>query len=89
MKLSKEKIEQGAITAIVTLIVAAVGVAIFNIESALYAGITSGLSVTVGKEYGDSIIMEDSWHWKDAMPGMIGVIVGLLMCITLYLIVIL
>ena len=78
MKVNKERIEQAGITAIVTLIVAMVGATMFNIYAALYSGIAAGLSVTVGKEYGDSLVIENSWHWIDAIPGFIGVIVGIL-----------
>lgn len=86
MIVNKEEIEQGVITAAVTLIVAAVGFAMFNLGVAVYSGITAGLSVTVGKEYGDSLIMENSWHWRDILPSVTGVVVGLVMCLTLYLI---
>ena len=86
MIVNKEEIEQGIITAAVTLIVAAVGFAMFNLGVAVYSGITAGLSVTVGKEYGDSLIMENSWHWRDILPSVTGVVVGLVMCLTLYLI---
>lgn len=83
IKISKEGIEQSAITAVITLIVAAVGFAIFGLNVAVYSGIAAGLSTTVGKEYGDSLIMEDSWHWRDAVPALIGVIIGLLLCLML------
>ena len=87
MKFSKQGIEQAGITAVVTLIVATMGVAIFNVEAAIYSGITAGLSVTVGKEYGDSTIIENRWHWRDVVPGITGVIVGLIMSLLFYLIV--
>lgn len=85
MIINKERIEQCAITAVVTLIVSAVGFAMFDLGVAVYSGITAGLSVTVGKEYGDSIVIEDSWHWHDIIPAIAGVIAGLLMCLMLYL----
>jgi len=84
MKVNNKKIEQSAITAVITLIVAAVGYAMFNASVALYSGITAGLSVTVGKEYGDSLVMEDNWHVGDIIPAIVGVAAGLLMCIMLY-----
>lgn len=84
MKVNNKKIEQSAITAVITLIVAAVGYAMFNASVALYSGITAGLSVTVGKEYGDSLVMEDNWHIGDIVPAIVGVAAGLLMCIMLY-----
>ena len=84
MKLNKEQIEQGGITAIVTFIVALVAISMFGINSAVYSGIAAGLSVTVGKEYGDSLIIENVWHWKDVIPGVVGVITGILACVTLY-----
>lgn len=83
MTASKEQIEQAAITTIVTLIVSLVAMSMFNIDDAIYSGIASGLSVTIGKEYGDSLILENAWHWKDIIPGCIGVIVGMLMCIAI------
>ena len=83
---NEQSIEQGAITAFVTLIVAAVGIAVFNIDTAIYSGIVSGLSVTIGKEYGDSLIINNKWHWKDIIPGIIGVAVGLLACAILFVI---
>lgn len=85
MIINKERIEQCAITAVVTLIVSAVGFAMFDLGVAVYSGITAGLSVTVGKEYGDSVLMEDSWHWKDVIPALTGVVAGLLMFLMLYL----
>lgn len=59
---------------------------LFNIGVAAFSGIAAGLSVTVGKEYGDSLSMEESWHWKDALPGALGVIIGLLACLIFYMI---
>lgn len=84
MTINRNNIEQAGITAIVTLIVAAVGAVVFDINTALYSGISAGLSVTVGKEYGDSVIIENSWHWKDIFPGFIGVIAGLIIGVILY-----
>ena len=59
---------------------------LFDIGVAAFSGIAAGLSVTVGKEYGDSLSMEDSWHWKDTLPGVSGVVFGLLSCLIFYLI---
>ena len=85
MKINKETIEQSTITAIVTFIVATVGVVLFDINAAVYSGIVAGLSVTVGKEYGDSLVIEGSLHWRDIMPAGTGVIIGLLIFSFLYL----
>lgn len=86
MKISKESIEQSAITATITLIVAMVGAIMFSIDVAVFSGIAAGLSVTVGKEYGDSLVVESSWHWHDIIPAIAGVIVGLLIFVILYFI---
>ena len=86
MLISKQSIDQIAITAVITFIVAAVGVTMFGADAALYSGIAAGLSVTVGKEYGDALAIENSWHWKDVVPGVIGVIIGILACLILNLI---
>jgi hypothetical protein len=83
--INKQAIEQSAITAIVTFIVSVVGLSIFNINCAVYSGIAAGLSVTVGKEYGDSLIMENNWHWHDVIPGIVGVFIGILMCVILHM----
>ena len=84
MRISKEQIEQASITAVVTFIVTIVGVTVFNVNAAIYSGIVAGLSVTIGKEYDDSLIIENHWHWSDVVPGVIGVTVGLLMSMLLY-----
>lgn len=86
MTVNKEQVEQGVITAIITFIVAMVGLTMFNVNVALYSGIAAGLSVTVGKEYGDSLVIENSWHWSDIIPGVAGDIVGIVACIVIYLI---
>lgn len=84
MRVNKEQAEQGVITAIITFIVAMVGITIFNFNVGIYSGIASGLSVTVGKEYGDSLVIENSWHWKDIIPGVAGDIIGIIACIIFY-----
>lgn len=86
MIVNKEMIEQAGITAVVTFIVATVAFTVFDVSAATYSGISAGLSVTVGKEYGDSLIIENSWHWKDVIPGVIGVFAGILACMILYFI---
>lgn len=78
MKINKEYIEQAGITAIFTLIVALVGAAVFDLNAAIYSGIAAGLCITVGKEYGDSLIVDNVWHWSDIIPGIAGVCAGLL-----------
>lgn len=83
---SKENIEQSAITAIVTFVVTTVGIVLFDINAAVYSGVAAGLSVTVGKEYGDSLVVEGGLHWHDVVPAGTGVIIGLLAFIILYLI---
>lgn len=84
MKVSKEQIEQGVITAIITFIVAMVGTTVFNINVGMYSGIAAGLSVTVGKEYGDSLVINNKWHWSDIIPGVAGDIVGVMACLIFY-----
>lgn len=84
MKPSKERILQLVITAVITVIVGTVGFAMFDIGTAVYAGIAAGLSVSVGKEYGDSLTAVNQWEWGDILAGVIGIIAGILICITVY-----
>ena len=78
MKINKERVEQASITAVITFIVTAVGVTMFGVDAAIYSGIAAGLSITVGKEYGNSLVIENNWHWKDVIPGIAGVLIGTL-----------
>ena len=58
----------------------------FGLDAAIYSGITSGFSVIVGKEYADSLASKSNWNWSDVLTGCIGVLIGVIVCITLYLI---
>jgi hypothetical protein len=62
------------------------GLTIFGLDAAIYSAITSGLSVTVGKEYADSLTSKNKWNWSDILTSFVGVLVGIVICITLYLI---
>jgi uncharacterized protein YfiM (DUF2279 family) len=62
------------------------GLTIFGLDAAIYSGITSGFSVIVGKEYADSLASKNNWNWPDVLTGLVGVIIGIIVCITLYLI---
>lgn len=85
MTVDKEKIIQIIITITITIIVGVVGCSIFGIDAGVYSGITAGLSVMVGKEYGDSLSSKNNWNWADILSSCIGVAVGTVICITLYL----
>jgi hypothetical protein len=84
--LNKEKIIQTAITITITIIVGVMGLTMFGLDAAIYSGITSGFSVIVGKEYADSLATKSNWNWSDVLTGCVGVFVGVIVCITLYLI---
>lgn len=62
------------------------GLTMFGLDAAIYSGITSGLSVIVGKEYADSLASKNNWNWSDVLTGCTGVLTGIIICITLYLI---
>lgn len=84
MIINKSNIVQVIITTAITVIVSTVGLTLFNAYVAIYSGITSGLSVTVGKEYADSLTPKDHWNFRDLLANCIGVLVGILITMTLY-----
>ena len=79
MTINKERLQEAIVTAAITFIVGTMGTAIFDINAGIYSGIAAGLSMCVGKEYGDSLNKEHRWEWGDILFGGIGVIIGVLL----------
>lgn len=76
--ITKERIQEAIVSAAITFIVTVMGIKLFGIGASIYAGITAGLCVSVGKEYGDSLNKENHWEWRDILFGIIGTVTGVL-----------
>jgi len=86
IKISKEDVAQITVTTCITVIVGLVGFMLFDLNCGVYAAITSGLSIGVGKEYADSLSSQDKWSWRDVITGSLGAVIGLVICLIFYLI---
>lgn len=84
VKISKEDIVQITVTTIITFIVGVMGFVMFGVECGIYSALTSGLCIGVGKEYADSLSIENSWSWNDVITACSGSVLGLIMFLIFY-----